>query len=249
MRTSPGRIREKNEDAVLMHPCGLYAVADGMGGHRAGEIASRMAVDTLAESLPCAVPTPLAFREAIELANNRIYADSLAAIDRFGMGTTLTALWADSATALIAQVGDSRAYLYRDNRLHLCTRDHSLVDELLRKKKITPEQARAHPQRSVITRALGVEESVRADVFEWDRQIGDLWLLCSDGLTDMLDDARIGAHIREHIGCLLKHANTYSGITIIEEAADALIADALEAGGADNITLILLLDDGEEVGA
>lgn len=231
MRTSPGNVRENNEDACLVHPCGLYIVADGMGGHRAGEIASGIAVETLAQVLPCAAPTPLAMREAIDLANSSIYSDALSTFEHFGMGTTLTALWADEGSMLIAQVGDSRAYLLRDGMLHLCTRDHSVVDELLRKKLITPEQARVHPHRSVITRALGIAESVQCDVFEWDRMPGDIWLLCSDGLSDMLDDARIGACLKA---------------LDIDNAADCLLNGALDAGGPDNITLIILLDDGAE---
>ena len=227
-RTSTGNVRTTNEDAYLVDPGGLYVVADGMGGHRAGEVASKLAVDTIDELLRGKVPTPRGIRDAIETANARIRADAGAIAAHSGMGTTLTAVWVGETSVLIAQVGDSRAYLLRDKMLYKCTRDHSLIDELLRTHAITPEQARYHPDRGVITRALGVKESVKADVFEWDRKADDIWLICSDGLTDMLDDAQIGAILRSHD---------------ISDAADILLAMSLEQGGNDNITFIILSDD------
>jgi protein phosphatase len=144
------------------------------------------------------------------------------------MGTTLTALWTDAQSLLIAQVGDSRAYLLRAGVLHRCTRDHSLVEDLVRKKKLTPEQARSHPRRHVITRALGSKADVKPDIFEWDRQPGDVWLLCTDGLTDMLEDASI---------------HRLLAAMPLEVAGDALLRLALESGGIDNVSLVLLKDD------
>jgi protein phosphatase len=144
------------------------------------------------------------------------------------MGTTLTALWVDADSVLIAQVGDSRAYLLRDGDLIRCTHDHSLVEELVSKSVITPEQARYHPDRSVITRALGIRESVLVDLFEWDRKKGDIWLICSDGLTDMVDDSRLKIYL-----------NTNDA----DDAADMLLSSALVSGGTDNITFIILDDD------
>jgi len=227
-RTSIGNVRTINEDAYLVHPSGLYIVADGMGGHLAGEVASRIAVDIVRGHLLDKKPSPLEFRNAVEAANGRIHEDASLTAAHSGMGTTLTALWADVSTVFIAQVGDSRAYLLRDKMLYKCTRDHSLIDELLRTRVITPEQARVHPDRSILTRALGVRESVKVDVFEWDRRTGDAWLICSDGLTDMLDDAQIGMVLRSYD---------------IGEAADILLSLALERGGSDNITFIILYDN------
>lgn len=230
VRTSPGLIREKNEDATLVTTSGLYAVADGMGGHKAGEVASRIAIETIAESIQSGCVSPKTLRDAVSYTNAIIY--GLAGSDETyqGMGTTLTALWTDGATALIAHVGDSRAYLLRDGTLHRCTRDHTLVDELVRKKKITQEAARSHPQKSVITRAVGVASVVNCDIFEWETRFGDRWLICSDGLTDMLDDAQIAGRLN---------------LPLLEDAADALLRDALSMGGRDNISFILIEDDGE----
>ncbi|GHU70742.1 hypothetical protein AGMMS49992_03570 [Clostridia bacterium] len=234
IRTDPGCVREKNEDTVLADASGLYLIADGMGGHRAGEVASRIAAQSLRASLVGAPFDPSVLTDAIAVANQRVYEAGLRNAHYAGMGTTLTLLWIpndlNEPGALIAQLGDSRAYLLRNRRLHRCTRDHSIVDELLRKKIITPEQARKHPDRNIITRALGIAESVKPDLFEWDRRPGDLWLLCSDGLTDMLDDAAIATILRGFVP---------------EDAADVLLREALDNGGSDNISLLLLLDDGK----
>ncbi|MDR2656373.1 MAG: protein phosphatase 2C domain-containing protein [Oscillospiraceae bacterium] len=232
-RTHPGFVREKNEDTVLTDPSGLYIIADGIGGHRAGEIASRMAVDLLRQSLISAPFGPGALREAIEAAHKTIFDISQTRVDFQGMGTTLTLLWVApddtrERSVIIAQLGDSRAYLLRGKCLHRCTRDHSRIDELLRKKAITPEQVRVHPERNVITRALGIKKTANPDLFGWERQHGDLWLLCSDGLTDMIDDAGIASILR--------------GYTI-DEAADILLREALDRGGSDNISLVLIYDD------
>ncbi|MDR1263072.1 MAG: protein phosphatase 2C domain-containing protein [Oscillospiraceae bacterium] len=231
-RTHPGFVREKNEDTVLVDPSGLYIIADGMGGHLAGEIASSMAADSLKRSLTGVPFGAGALREAIAAANKTIFDKSQTRADFQGMGTTVTLLWIAPGGArehgvMIAQLGDSRAYLLRGKCLHRCTRDHSRVDDLLRTKAITPEQARVHPERSVITRALGIKKTASPDLFGWDRQPGDLWLLCSDGLTNMIDDASIASILR--------------GYTI-DEAADILMREALNCGGIDNISLVLVYD-------
>ncbi|MDR1600048.1 MAG: Stp1/IreP family PP2C-type Ser/Thr phosphatase [Oscillospiraceae bacterium] len=229
-RTDTGRVRDKNEDAILIDPAGLYIIADGMGGHRAGEVASSVAAQSLRRSLAHAPFDPGALSEAVALANQAVYEAARTHAECRGMGTTITLLWVDSTRAsgaLIAQIGDSRAYLLRGGRLHRCTRDHSIVDEMLRKKLITPDQARVHPERSVITRAVGISPAVKPDLFEWDRQDGDLWLLCSDGLTDMLDDAAIASILRSRPP---------------EQAADILMSRALDQGGLDNISLLLVSD-------
>jgi protein phosphatase len=204
-----------------------------MGGHLAGEVASRIAVETLDDMLSGKQPDPSLFRGAVRLANSRIRYDSDARIEHTGMGTTLTCLWVDEYSVLIAQVGDSRAYLLRGGDFFRCTHDHSLVEELVSKGVITAEQARTHPERNVITRALGTSDNVLVDLFEWDRKKGDVWLVCSDGLTDMLDDSRIKQFL------LAEDA---------DDAADMLLTSALVSGGTDNISFIILVDgDGEKL--
>lgn len=232
-RTDIGLVRPQNEDALLMGASGLYIVADGMGGHLAGEVASRMAVDTLRELLEGTEVAPRALSDAVRTANQRIFEAATKDRSRSGMGTTLTALWVARDQVLIAQVGDSRAYLFRSGVLHRCTRDHSLVDDMLRAGTITQEQARRHPQRSVITRALGTTGRIAPDIFEWDRRPGDIWLLCSDGLTDMVEDRVIAQTML---------TQPY------EAVCDTLLNLAMAGGGTDNITVLTLLDQ-EEVSA
>jgi protein phosphatase len=232
-RTDAGLVREVNEDSILADPSGLFIVADGMGGHRAGEVASSIAVDTLRELLSGALFDPGILTDAVSRTNSRVFEASQGNAEYSGMGTTLTLLWTAGMQGepgvLIAQLGDSRAYLMRNSRLHRCTRDHSVVDEMLRKRLITPEQAKRHPERHGITRAIGIAEMAKPDLFEWDRQMGDIWLLCSDGLTDMLDDVSIASILRENDS--------------LEDAADTLMREALNNGGHDNISLLLLYDD------
>jgi protein phosphatase len=160
-----------------------------------------------------------------DTATTEIYTRSRAEHERAGMGTTLTAAYVDDTSVAIAHVGDSRAYLYRDGALERLTQDHSLVEELVRQKKLTPEQAAGHPQRSIITRALGPEASVEVDTWTYPVRAGDILLLCSDGLTTMISEARV-AEILADAGSL-------------EGTADALIDAANEAGGRDNITVVL----------
>ncbi|HTX32988.1 MAG TPA: Stp1/IreP family PP2C-type Ser/Thr phosphatase [Solirubrobacteraceae bacterium] len=223
-RTDTGRQRRDNEDSAYVQGP-MFVVADGMGGAQAGEVASRMAIETFEEGLPASGPPEARLAELVRSANHRIYDRSRAEQGRAGMGTTLTAAFLDDAHLAIAHVGDSRAYLFRDGELMRLTQDHSLVDELVRQGKLTEEQAAEHPQRSIITRALGPEPEVEVDTWTYPLRAGDVLLLCSDGLTSMISEERVGE--------ILRSASS------LEAAADDLIRDANEAGGRDNITVVL----------
>lgn len=233
VRTDVGRVRKQNEDSVYAADAQrLFAVADGMGGHRAGEVASSMAVEALRARLQARQPDLQLMRQAFEEANRRISCAAEKDERLQGMGTTMTALWQTERSVLIAHVGDSRVYLLRGGRLRQVTDDHSVVAELLRCGLITPQEARRHPYRNVITRSLGSAPTVEVDLLERDREPGDLWLLCTDGLSNMLTDREVEA--------LLVSLSP-------QKAADALMQKALEAGGTDNITLILAWNDGEVI--
>ncbi len=223
-RTHQGLVRSSNQDSLLVDT-GIYGVADGMGGHNGGETASRVAVQVVKNALRGKKPEAGALETSVEAANRRIYDMARHDSALSGMGTTLTFLWEADQLIHLCHVGDSRAYLWRDGQLTQITNDHSLVAELLRSNMISPEAARTHPYRNVITRAVGVDPTVEADVFTHDKQKDDLWLICSDGLTNMVPD--------ETIASVLKSAETD------ETAADELLALALEKGGADNITFVL----------
>lgn len=228
LRTDIGRVRKKNEDAAFIGN-GLYILCDGMGGHQGGEIASNLAVDLLSAALQKEEPSIRALLSSISKANESICQRAQADKALRGMGTTLTALWVAEDQALIAQVGDSRAYLLREGILRQCTHDHSMVAELVRMGKLTPEEARTHPHKNLVTRALGTEERVDADIFEIVRQAADRWLLCSDGLSDQVTDAEIASILAEQT---------------LYDAADTLLSLALERGGPDNITMLLMDDEG-----
>lgn len=225
-RTDVGRVRESNQDALIEGER-LWGVADGMGGHNGGETASAGARDALIEALKGKESSPEALREGIEQANARLYQQQLENASLAGMGTTLTALWLSDHFAYIGHVGDSRAYLVRDGRMRQITSDHSLVAELFRMGMISREQAANHPMRNVITRAVGTEEGIEADVIVEERRKGDLWMICSDGLYGMVPDDRIKAALT---------ANTPA------KAADLLVDMALKAGGRDNVSVVVLLD-------
>lgn len=233
VRTDVGRVRKQNEDSVYAADAQrLFAVADGMGGHRAGEVASAMAVEALHMRLQSRQPDLRLMRQAFEEANGQIAAASAGEERLQGMGTTMTALWQTERSVLIAHVGDSRVYLLRGSRLRQVTDDHSVVAELLRCGLITPQEARRHPYRNVITRSLGSAPTVEVDLLEREREPGDLWLLCTDGLSNMLTDREMEALL---------------GSLPPQKAADALMQKALDAGGTDNITFILAWDEGEVV--
>ena len=223
-KTDTGRQRRENEDSAYVR-APVFVVADGMGGAQAGEVASQIAVETFEQGLPDAGTPEERLADRVRDANHRIYDRSRTEQGREGMGTTLTAAYLDGSELALAHVGDSRAYLFRDGQLTRLTQDHSLVDELVRQGKLTEEQAAEHPQRSIITRALGPEPEVEVDTFNYPAQAGDVLLLCSDGLTSMITEERIAE--------ILRSAPT------LEEAGDRLIDEANEAGGRDNITVVL----------
>ncbi|MEA2295246.1 MAG: family protein phosphatase, partial [Solirubrobacteraceae bacterium] len=218
-----GRQRQGNEDNFFVR-APLFVVADGMGGAQAGEVASELAVEAFRDGLPDTNPEE-ALVGTIREANHRIHEMSQSDSQRQGMGTTCTAAYVGEREVVIAHVGDSRCYLLRDGELTRLTRDHSLVGELVDRGKLTEEQAEVHPQRSVITRALGPEADVRVDTERVEARGDDLFLLCSDGLTSM---------IREH--ALLPILQSEGGL---EPLGRRLIAAANDAGGRDNITVVL----------
>lgn len=229
LRTDIGKTRKQNEDAAWMDEAkGVFAVADGMGGHLAGEVASRMAIEAV-QRMAKGSADIAAMREAVNSAHEAILAHAKANPACAGMGTTLSALWKCGRYAYIAHVGDSRIYRYRGGELEQITQDHSLVEELVRARIITREEARQHPRRNIITRALGTPGDNAPDMLAADRQKGDVWLLCSDGLTGMVPDEQI--------------AETLADEKNLDAAADSLLRQALEAGGRDNVTLILWRDE------
>ena len=187
--TDTGRQRRDNEDSMYVR-APVFVVADGMGGAQAGEVASRLAVEAFEQGLPDSGSPEERLADRVREANRRIHELSHADHERHGMGTTLTAAYLDDSHLAIAHVGDSRAYLFRDGELQRLTQDHSLVGELVRKGKLTEEQAEEHPQRSIITRALGPEASVEVDTWTYPVKDGDILLLCSDGLTSMVPRTR-----------------------------------------------------------
>jgi protein phosphatase len=221
-----GRQRRANEDSYMARSP-VFVVADGMGGAQAGEVASRVAVEAFERGLDDgrgASPEQL-LAERVREANARIHEMSQAEQDRAGMGTTITAAHVGEHEIAIAHVGDSRAYRLRGEELERLTEDHSLVEEMRRRGQLTAQEADEHPQRSIITRALGPEPEVTVDTHSWRAAAGDVYLLCSDGLTSMVPEAQVEA--------LLRAAPTLS------DAGHALIDAANEAGGRDNITVVL----------
>lgn len=224
-----GRVRAVNEDALLMEPP-LFAVADGLGGHEAGEVASELAVEVLYENAPRRADAK-ALARAVRSANDAVIEAAESGRGRAGMGTTLTAAMLEGSRVVVAHVGDSRAYLQREGTIRQVTRDHSLVAEMVRDGELTAEESRHHSLRSVVTRALGSDPNMLADTFEFDAVPGDRLLLCSDGLTSMLYDDAIG-------DILARHADPGA-------AARALADAANDAGGQDNITVVVVDITGE----
>jgi serine/threonine protein phosphatase PrpC len=220
-----GRQRQGNEDNYYVR-APLFVVADGMGGAQAGEVASEIAVRQFEGGLPDGEDPGEALAALIRAANARIHEQARSDAQHAGMGTTTTAAYLTGDTVVVAHVGDSRCYLLRDGDLIRLTRDHSLVGELVARGKLTEEQAESHPQRSVITRALGPEASVEVDVEAFPARAGDVFLLCSDGLTSMVHEPQLKP--------LLADRNRP-----LAQTGRMLIAAANEAGGRDNITVIL----------
>jgi serine/threonine protein phosphatase PrpC len=225
-----GRRRRHNEDAYVVQPP-LFAVADGMGGAKAGEVASALAADAVQESGNNGESGEARVAALIEEANRRVFRRASEDREASGMGTTMTVALVEDDEVAIGHVGDSRAYLIREGRLEQLTDDHSLVAELVRSGKLTPEEAEAHPQRSVITRALGTEADVDVDTFSVRAAPGDLFLLCSDGLTSMVDDETILDAVEQNRADL-------------EQAARTLVNAANRGGGEDNITVVFFEVDG-----
>jgi protein phosphatase len=231
-RTDTGRQRSANEDSFFVR-APIFVVADGMGGAQAGEVASRAAADAFDRDLPDGPPEQF-LRETIESANREIHRLAHDDPSLAGMGTTITAAVVDAANeeVVVGHVGDSRAYRLRGGKVERLTRDHSLVEEMRRKGQITEAQAEDHPQRSIITRALGPEADVDVDVQTVPAAPGDVFLLCSDGLTTMVDEERIGRALAD--------------ASSMREAVATLVDDANRAGGRDNITaLAFRLEDSE----
>jgi serine/threonine protein phosphatase PrpC len=222
--TDTGRKRRRNEDAYVCEPP-LFAIADGMGGAQAGEVASRLAAAALKESDARTLGGEERISDLIQEANRRVYDRSITDPNTSGMGTTITVALVEDGNVAFGHVGDSRAYLIRDGRMEQVTEDHSLVNELMKSGKLSREEAETHPQRSVITRALGTDPDVDADTFTIEAKSGDVFLLCSDGLTDMVGEREI---------LELVELNRQD----IDAALKSLVKAANRSGGEDNITVV-----------
>lgn len=225
-RTHKGNVRLNNQDSLLAVndvTC-LYAVADGMGGHLGGNVASAMAIEALKTIDTRIQPDEQILLRAVSRANQSIWERQLNDPGLSGMGTTLTILWEGANSLILGHVGDSRAYYFYDGRLEQVTSDHSLVGELLRSGLITAEKAREYPYRNIITRAVGTGDNLQADILRLPRLPGSRWLLCSDGLTEYALNEQI----------------IYAMALPLDDAADYLLQTALKGGGKDNITLILM---------
>ena len=232
-----GCIRELNEDCYCIcgfgdnSERGFGILADGMGGHNAGEVASQNAVKLIAEEMNRLLESgekeiPGQLSRAVSAANTGVYTMASENPIHRGMGTTVVTAFIDDGTAYVANVGDSRAYAVRDDEIVQITTDHSVVSELVMRGTITKEEARLHPQKNIITRAVGTDKSVRTDIFEYNYSPGDVMIICSDGLSTMLDDNRILE--------IIKSKKTS------EDTVNSLIAAAKDEGGLDNITVICI---------
>lgn len=237
-RTHKGRIRPNNEDSLLMERPYLFAIADGMGGYNAGEVASRLALDKLKtekEDLHGKSGFALVSKlyQVMRDINNEVYEKAKSDYSFEGMGTTLAGIYfSGNGKGYVFNVGDSRVYLLRQKKLEQITHDHSLVAEMVEHGELTREEAFDHPQKNMLTRGIGVNENVNGDVFVIDVYTDDVILLCSDGLTDMLHDKEIEEYLQKED---------------LEAAADALLSAALEKGGRDNISFIIMKLDRKEV--
>jgi len=235
-KTDIGRKRSMNQDYFYCSdkPVGsfqnLLIAADGMGGHKAGDHASKLCVENIVKSIPaCIHNTPVTvFNEAIMSANKAVYEEAKRNPQYEGMGTTVVACTLQDRTLYVANIGDSRLYLISDG-IKQITSDHSLVEEMVKNGNITEREARIHPQKNIITRALGIDDQVRADYFEISVETSDIILLCTDGLTNMIED--------DDIEYIVKHSGS------MEKAVNLLVSKANENGGYDNITVILAVID------
>ncbi|UQZ87253.1 Serine/threonine phosphatase stp [Paenibacillus konkukensis] len=235
-QTNVGRVRMVNEDRAFvqddLNGFVLAIVADGMGGHQAGDVASQMAVDIIQgelQSLPAGASVEERRRRvksAIELANEKIFDFASQRENYFGMGTTVVTVLADEHALVIGHIGDSRAYKINDGAIVQLTEDHSLVNELVKNGQITREEATHHPRRNVLTRALGTEATIEVDIQDLNWNQGDLVLICSDGLSSLISSEQL--------------LTLVNGSGELEHAASLLVNEALEAGGDDNITVVLV---------
>lgn len=229
--THVGMKRQSNEDRyAIVADLGLYLVADGMGGHKAGQVASHLAAEGSIRAIEAlrgaSVSLAERLRHAVACANREIFAEAQAKPELSGMGTTFVGMLFGGGRLALAHVGDSRAYLLRQGRLHGLTDDHSIVGELLRRHEISEADAAQHPHRHVLTRALGTRPRTEPDLAEMTPQEGDVFIMCSDGLTGFVDDSEIAEHLMSEPD--------------LEAAAAALIDTANRAGGQDNITVLLV---------
>ena len=233
-KTDVGRTRQVNEDSYLVQDP-LFVVADGMGGHVAGDVASRTVVEKLTEETRGDTPTPESLAPLVRAANAEVFNKARSDSTLQGMGTTCTILLLEGTDAHLAHVGDSRAYLFRDQSLRQITEDHTLVQRMVQEGRLSQEEAHKHPQRNIITRVLGVDPDVSVDTFSVEAKPGDRFLLCSDGLSSMLEDAEIEAVLRSE--------------SEPQAAAELLVARANEAGGEDNITVVIVAVGDSDSGA
>lgn len=223
-RTEIGNVREHNEDSLTVLPP-LFAVADGMGGHEAGEVASEITINTLNDLAPQSADAE-ALARAVVAANLNVIKAPSQGVGREGMGTTLTAAILEKERLVIAQVGDSRAYLLHNGSLQQLTRDHSLMADMIEAGQLTEAEARVHPNRSVITRAIGSDPHMQPDLYELNVETGDRLLLCSDGICGMIEDHEIASIMRQAPSA--------------QSCADQLVEAALAAGGFDNATAVVV---------
>ena len=228
-RTDIGLVRRMNQDVVIVGE-GIMGVADGMGGHKGGETAAAGTRDGLLRLLKDQEPAEETLRDAIAEVNLALWDQQLEDNDLTGMGTTLTVLWAGEENMVIGHVGDSRCYLLRDGEMRQVTEDHSMVADMVRRGLLSEEQAATHPMRNYITRAVGTEPTIQSDVHTLSRQLGDRWLICSDGLHGLVGKDRL----RELMS-----------LKDLDEAADQMIREALDQGGRDNVSLVLAEDGGK----
>lgn len=232
--TDTGRLRNSNQDCLFCEENAvgkfpnLFLVADGMGGHKAGDLASRLCIDEIVKQIRDSKErTPVsAFEQAISVANACVYERSMEDFELAGMGTTIVGAMIENKTAYIVNIGDSRLYRLHD-KLEQITVDHSLVEEMVQSGEIQKEEMRTHPNKNIITRALGTDNLVRPDCFEVKVEEGDVLLLCSDGLTNMVDDYDIEEIVKRHKEDM-------------KLAGENLVRQANEAGGKDNISVILV---------
>ena len=227
-RTDIGKVRRANQDTVVQGER-LLGVADGMGGHQGGETASAEARDAILAAVEGKTPAEETLREAVQAANSAVLAHARRDQALSGMGTTVTVIWLGDREVYMAHCGDSRCYRLSGGVFRQCSRDHSMVMEMVESGLITKEEAATHPWRNIITRAVGTEENVEVDTAAFPRERGDIWLMCSDGLHGLVREEDMAEILRTTPN--------------LRDAADRLINAALDAGGTDNVTVALLRDN------